>query len=415
MKAEFSTIVQDSYELPSKWQILPFDACVLMNLERKASVQKNEYKTTGLFAVVDQGSNLIAGYTDDESIVHQDDLPLILFGDHTRIFKFLDFPFAAGADGTKLFRANDKIVDPRFLYYAVLHLDIPSRGYNRHFKYLKEKMIPVPTECGEQRVIAGVLTKIQAAVEVQDKIVATLKELKATTMAKLFREGLRGDPLKQTEIGEVPESWEVFRLESICEKMNYGTSVHCGTEKSGKPVLRIPNIINEQIDVSELKYANLPDNETEKLILQDGDILFVRTNGNKQYTGRCAVYQGEPEGALFASYLIRVRLAKETVSPSFVQSFLSSVGREQITSKANPAADGKFNIDTGILKSLLVPRPAYSEQEKIIGTLQKIETKLTNAQKRARLGKQLFSSMLHQLMTGQVRVNNLKLGGLITV
>ncbi len=200
---------RDLRELPSGWYTLPFDSCVLKDgAKRKTSVQQNEYKTRSRFPVVDQGSSLIAGYTDDERLVHQDDLPIILFGDHTRIFKYLDFPFATGADGTKLFRANKEIVDSRFLYYAFLHLDIPSRGYNRHFKYLKEKTILAPSSHEEQRSIAAVLSKIQAAVEVQDKIVATLKELKAATMAKLFREGLRGEPLKQTEIGEIPESWE---------------------------------------------------------------------------------------------------------------------------------------------------------------------------------------------------------------
>src|SRR4029077_15459116 len=129
------------------------------------------------------------------------DLPIILFGDHTRIFKFLDFPFATGADGTKLFRAKDQTVEPKFLYFALLHLDIPSRGYNRHFKYLKEKTISVPDHRDEQRAIAAVLSKIQAAGQVQEKIVATLKELKGATMAKLFREGLRGESLKQTDIG----------------------------------------------------------------------------------------------------------------------------------------------------------------------------------------------------------------------
>jgi type I restriction enzyme S subunit len=125
---------QRFHEPPSDWQILPFDSCVLKDgVERKPSVQQNEYKAAGRFPIVDQGSSFIAGYTDDEHLMHKDNLPIILFGDHTRIFKFLDFSFATGADGTKLLRANEEIVDPRFLYYALLHLDIPSRGYNRHF------------------------------------------------------------------------------------------------------------------------------------------------------------------------------------------------------------------------------------------------------------------------------------------
>lgn len=279
------------------------------------------------------------------------------------------------------------------------HVNQASIGLER----MRQIAIPHPP-LFEQRAISTVLSKIQSAVEVQDKIIAKLKELKAATMAKLFREGLRGEPLKQTEIGETPESWDVVLLGSIYERMNYGTSVHCKTDEEGRPVLRIPNIINEMVNSKDLKYVNLPLRETEKLLLADGDLLFVRTNGNKQYTGRCAVYQGVPDEALFASYLIRVRLAKGTVTPSFTQAFLSSVGREQITSKASPAADGKFNIDTGVLKSLMIPRPSSSEQEEITKALQAIEVRLQKAQERKRIVDQLFYSMLHLLMTGQIRV-----------
>ncbi len=107
-------MTQPLHQSPLGWHILPFDDCVLKDgVERKPSVQQNEYKPTGRFPVIDQGSSLIAGYTDDERLVHRDDLPILLFSDHARIFKFLDFPFATGADGTKLLRANEQIIDPR--------------------------------------------------------------------------------------------------------------------------------------------------------------------------------------------------------------------------------------------------------------------------------------------------------------
>src|SRR3989338_8827493 len=123
---------KESYDLPSDWTTLSFEACAMMNMERKESIQQNLYKTTGRFPVIDQGNSLIAGYTDNESLIYKkNELPIILFGDHTRIFKYIDFPFATGADGTKLFRANDQVVDHRFLYFALLYLDIPSRGYSR--------------------------------------------------------------------------------------------------------------------------------------------------------------------------------------------------------------------------------------------------------------------------------------------
>lgn len=121
--------------IPSDWQTLPFDTCTIQSgVERKASVKQGDYQKTGRFPVIDQGAGLVAGYTDQEELVHRDDLPMIRFGDHTRALKFLDSPFATGADGTKLLRASEHVVDPKFLYFALLHQEIPSRGYSRHFR-----------------------------------------------------------------------------------------------------------------------------------------------------------------------------------------------------------------------------------------------------------------------------------------
>lgn len=312
-------------------------------------------------------------------------------------------------------RADPIKADPSFIYYSLLTEDFVNQVSNleRGASYpavtdkdVLEQEIVVPP-LPEQRAIAAVLSRIQAAVEVQEKIVGTLKELKATTMARLFREGLRGEPLKQTEIGEIPESWEVVRMGGICEKINYGTSVRCSSERNGRPVLRIPNIVNETVDTSDLKWATLPEREVSKLLLEQGDLVFVRTNGNKQYTGRCAVYQGKPEGALFASYLIRVRLSKERILPDFAQAYLSSIGREQITSKAHPASDGKYNIDTGVLRDVLLPRSSLTEQQSIIAIIETISRRLETAREEAQRLKSVFSSMLHLLMTGRVRLKNL--------
>ena len=105
----------DVAQTPIGWVVRPFVDCLVSNgEERKPSVQQNQYSAAGRFPVVDQWSGFIAGYTDDESLVHRH-LPLILFGDHTRIFKFLDFPFASGADvlTTGQVRVNQLVGDWR--------------------------------------------------------------------------------------------------------------------------------------------------------------------------------------------------------------------------------------------------------------------------------------------------------------
>lgn len=97
---------------------------------------------SGQFPVVDQGQAFIAGYSDAAERVIRDELPLVIFGDHTRCLKFVNFPFILGADGTKVLKPTEDLFDAKFFYYALLSLDIPNRGYNRHFTLLKEKKIP---------------------------------------------------------------------------------------------------------------------------------------------------------------------------------------------------------------------------------------------------------------------------------
>ena len=95
-----------------------------------------EKSKSNFIPIIDQGKNYIAGYTDREDLVYKGKLPVIIFGDHTRVFKFVDFPFVQGADGIKILYPDESKVDPLFFYYLLRYIDVPSRGYNRHFSLL---------------------------------------------------------------------------------------------------------------------------------------------------------------------------------------------------------------------------------------------------------------------------------------
>ncbi|MGE8943107.1 restriction endonuclease subunit S [Leptospira interrogans] len=125
-------------------------------------LQTAAYQKTGVLPIVDQGAALVCGFTDDTSFEYPHELPVVIFGDHTRVLKYVDFPFAVGADGTQCLRPNENF-DPRYFFYALGALELPSEGYARHFKLLKERRIPVPT-LDEQRRIAEVLRSVDEAI-----------------------------------------------------------------------------------------------------------------------------------------------------------------------------------------------------------------------------------------------------------
>jgi type I restriction enzyme, S subunit len=124
-------------------------------------IPRSDYKEQGAFPVIDQGQSRIAGYTDDQSaLVPAGDY--IVFGDHTRAVKFVDFRFAQGADGLKILYARSSVL-PKYLYYAISSLDIPSRGYNRHWPVLKDMQVPVPPIEDQERIVS-ILDKFDALV-----------------------------------------------------------------------------------------------------------------------------------------------------------------------------------------------------------------------------------------------------------
>jgi type I restriction enzyme S subunit len=271
------------------------------------------------------------------------------------------------------------------------------------------EVIPLPP-LAEQRKIAAVLGLAQRAIEHQEQLIALTTELKKALLHQLFTQGLRGEPQKQTEIGPVPETWEVVTLEDAAVAFDYGTSVKCEHGKAGVPVLRIPNVVGGSIDLSDLKHGQPKRSELEQLRLRDGDLLFVRTNGVLENAGRCALYRGELEGCYFASYLIRVRVDFTKILPAFVNEYARTErGRSFLSGRAIRTADGKFNINSGTLKRVLLPLPSLDEQKEIVRQLDLVERKLKLHEAKRSALTALFRTLLHQLMTAQIRVHDLDL------
>jgi type I restriction enzyme S subunit len=132
----------------------------------------------------------------------------------------------------------------------------------------------------------------------------------------------------------------------------------------------------------------------------------VRTNGQKNNIGRSAVFHHDLQAALFASYLICVRLDQNVANPDFVNNYLATdAGRAQMIGMASGAADGKFNINSQTIRSLLVPIPPKAkEQQEIVQLINVVSVKAGIEEQRKAALDALFKSMLYQLMAGQVRV-----------
>lgn len=325
---------------------------------------------------------------------------------------------AIASTGYCILRCDKAKADPGFLYSFLItdHFYARMAGLERGASYpavrdsdVTASWFPLPP-LPEQKKIAHILSTVQRAIEAQERIIQTTTELKKALMHKLFTEGLRGEPQKETEIGLVPESWEVVELEAKADSFQYGTSVKCGYDVDGKAVLRIPNVVGGHVDPADLKFGKPKKNELGKLALKRGDLLFVRTNGVKENAGRCSKFNGELADCYFASYLIRVRLDPAILNPDFLNEYSrTEVGTSFLSGKAIRTADGKFNINSGTLKTMLVPVPGIEEQADIARTLALLDDKTNNALLKKTSLQDLFRTLLHELMTAKTRVHELEL------
>lgn len=144
-------LIQNSkLKIENEWKRVKLgEICNVITAPKK--LDKSSYLPEGNFPIIDQGQKYIIGYTNDASYV----LPrkeYVIFGDHTREIKYVDFPFAQGADGLKILTASKEIL-PKFLYFCFKNARIQNRGYNRHWTVAREIEIPLPPLSIQQRIV----------------------------------------------------------------------------------------------------------------------------------------------------------------------------------------------------------------------------------------------------------------------
>ena len=259
---------------------------------------------------------------------------------------------------------------------------------------LRNLKIPLPP-LPEQHAIAHVLQTIQEAKAARQRELALERERKAALMDYLFLHGTKGEPRKQTEIGEIPESWEVVSLGNYCYKPDYGYTESASDSPVGPKFLRITDIQNEEVDWEKVPYCVCSEEDKEKYLLKPGDIVIARIGAT---TGKAYMIDDCIQ-AVFASYLIRVR-TKEDLLPDFLAQYFRTSGYwRQIHQSKGGRLKGGVNIP--ILNRLVLPLPHFTEQQRIAEALQACDTKIAALEGEAERLDELFHAMLDELMTGK--------------
>ena len=161
-----------------------FDEVFVDKTKYGTKIKTDEYHKNGKHLIIDQGQTDVAGYTDLEEGLFTE-VPVVIFGDHTRVIKYVDKPFFLGADGTKVLRSKIADANYKYLYYALKSVKLPNTGYNRHFKWLKEVEIQYP-EISKQKEIADILDRINRIINARKTELHKLDDLIKARFVEMF-------------------------------------------------------------------------------------------------------------------------------------------------------------------------------------------------------------------------------------
>lgn len=255
----------------------------------------------------------------------------------------------------------------------------------------------------EQRRIACVLVNVDAALQKTEQIIEQTHRVKTGVVQDVFEEGIRSrDEFEDTAIGSIPAGWEVCPIGDVVNMAQYGISESMSSNGE-YPVFRMNNIENGYMVGSPLKYLDLPDEEFEKYRVEQGDILFNRTNSH-ELVGKTGIFELEGD-YVFASYLVRLR-TNERADPYYLNYYMNSKkGQDRLKAFATKGV-GQSNINAQNVQRVLMPRPPVEEQREIAEIIQQFDRQIeANKQYKSQL-QRIKEGLLQDLLSGNVRAES---------
>lgn len=351
------------YKLPENWCWLKLVESFDNHTDSKKKIKQKDYLVKGKLAVVDQGQELIGGYTNDVEKSYSGALPIVIFGDHTRCIKFVDFPFAQGADGVKVLRPKPFYL-PKAFYYALQSVNIPNLGYRRHFPLFNKFSIPLPPFAEQQRIvdrIESLFAKLDEAKEKAQAVVDSFETRKAAILHKAFTGELTAKWREEHDVRM--DSWKVRTLDSVCSSIFDGDHMPPPKAESGIPFLVISNVNTGHLTFENTRfvpqeyYDTLSDTRKPQL----GDVLYTLVG-----SFGIPVVVNSKRPFCFQRHMALLRPID--VSPQFLWYILQT---PEMYDKASSIATGTAQLTVPIkgLRAMTIPRPNIAEQIEIVRIL----------------------------------------------
>ena len=308
-------------------------------------IPTSDYHETGVHPIIDQGQSAIAGYTDETDGLFTD-VPAIIFGDHTRVLKYVDTPCFLGADGVKLLKTKISNPNYKYLYYVLSSANIPNTGYNRHFKWLKEVNIPLPN-VDEQQKIVDTLDKIGELITLRKEQLVKLDRLVKSRFVELFGEG------------QYPK---VALIDLIKEGagLSYGI-VQPGDDGTGDMgVLRPVDMVDGKISTASIKYIDRSIGDGFRKTELTGDELLITVRGT---TGITALTDSRFTGMNVTRGIAVVRYDRSKINPVYLNAYLNTdESQRYIKEHTRGATLQQINLSDLRVQEIIVPPMEQQEQ-----------------------------------------------------
>ncbi len=342
------------------WKYRPF-AKILRTITPTSKIEKSAYRACGQYPIISQEDVFISGFWDNVDDITQHSTPVVIFGDHSRVLKYIDFEFVVGADGVKIIQPNDSL-NAKFLYHFLKWYNVPSLGYSRHFKLLKEAIYPVPPMATQEQIVAE-LDQINALITKNRELLSQLEALTQSLFYDTF-----GDPISNHK------GWDVYDIKSISEVLRdgpFGSNLKSSHYTDcGIRVIRLQNIGVGYFDnkdkafISEDYYPNI-----SKYTCYPGDVI-LGTLGNPNL--RACIVPPYLEKAIHKADCVRLVPERTLLESKYVAAYFNNPSVLCMASKDVHGAT-RARISCGQIAKFSIPVPPLSLQEDFAAKVEAIE------------------------------------------
>jgi type I restriction enzyme S subunit len=374
-------------ELPDSWLEAPIGDVTEVNPRKDVDLSGSDLVSFVPMAAVDEVSGIITGAVDrpygevstgfthfrDSDVIFAKITPSMENG-KSAVAHDLTNGTGMGSTEFHVFRSQGAI-EPEYLWRFVRQKAFRDAaqgvmsgavGQQRvPADYLRSHTIPLAPLPEQRRIVAkvdGLTARTARARKELNRIPTLIARHKQRLLALAFSGELTATWRREHRLQE-PTLKEVLELSL---GLRYGTAQKCYEEPHGVAVLRIPNVSPGKLNLSDLKYAELPSKEFEKLKLHTGDILVIRSNGSVDLIGRPALVDDQADGMAYAGYLIRIRPKKDLIIPKFLALMLESPPTRTVLTANARSTNGIHNLNAQELGAILIPHFHIDEQAEIV-------------------------------------------------